>query len=61
MLYDDGFQIAEPDGFCGMNVELKGKIPAGCKVGAKATVTGTIEFFIEANDLVNATATCRGG
>ena len=60
-LYDDGFQIGEPDGFCGMNVELKGKLSAKCKVGAIAVVTGTIDYFLDANDLVDATATCGGG
>ena len=60
-LYDNGFQIGEPDGFCGMNIELKGKRPAACKVGAEATVTGTVDYFFEANDLVDATAKCRAG
>lgn len=62
MMYKEGFMLGNTDADdfpCFVNVKIKGKIPARCKVGATATVTGRVYYFLLSNDIVDAKATCR--
>ena len=45
--------------YCILVVQPKAKLPRSCKVGGTATVTGTTEYFLDANDLVNAEISCQ--
>ncbi len=45
--------------YCILVVKPKAKLPRACKVGGMATVTGTTEFFLDSNDLVNAAVSCQ--
>ena len=44
--------------YCILVVQPKAEVPPSCKVGGTATVTGTTEFFLDSNDLVNAEISC---
>lgn len=45
--------------YCIVDVYPKGKIPANCKVGSTATVTGVAREFLDTNDVRDAKIRCR--
>jgi len=45
--------------YCILVVQPKADLPRSCKIGGTATVTGTTEFFLEANFLMNAEVSCQ--